>query len=430
RVGTPGRREIGHGALAERALEMVLPRADRFPYTIRITSDILESNGSSSMATVCAGALALMDAGVPISQPVAGIAMGLVMEGSKYAILSDILGSEDHCGDMDFKVAGTPRGITALQMDIKCEGLTRQIMEEALAQAREGRVAILRKMLAVLRAPRAEISPHAPRLLTLTIPEDKIGAVIGPGGRTVRALQDEFSVKISIEDDGRVTVAGPDVAKVEAAYQRVKDMTAEVEVGSVYKGKVTSVKEFGAFVEILPGQEGMVHVSELAEGFVRSVTDVVRIGDEIEVKVIGIDDFGKIKLSRRALLTADDRGGERRDRGRDERGERGEREDRPERERDTGRGFRADREEARGRHGGRGVRGEARDEFAERRERGAERDRTADAAADDLDAPFEERGAEGGRDEFRPHRGRRGRGDRGNGGFRGRRSEGRRGGYR
>ena len=335
RTGTPGRREIGHGALAERAVEMVVPSALEFPYTIRITSDILESNGSSSMASVCAATLAMMDAGVPIKQPVAGIAMGLVKDGDRYAILSDILGSEDHCGDMDFKVTGTPRGITALQMDIKCEGLTREIMEEALAQAREGRIHILRKMLGVMRAPRTEISPHAPRLLTLKVPEDKIGAIIGPGGRTIRGMQDEFGVRINIEDDGQVTVAGPDVVKVEAAFQRIKDMTAEVEVGTVYKGKVTSVKEFGAFVEILPGQEGMVHVSELSDGFVRSVTDVVRIGDEIEVKVIGIDDFGKIKLSRRALLVGDAGGddrGPREDRGdRGPRGDRGERRDRGDR---------------------------------------------------------------------------------------------------
>jgi polyribonucleotide nucleotidyltransferase len=348
---------------------------------------------------------------------------------------------------MDFKVAGTPRGITALQMDIKCEGLTQEILEEALAQAQEGRIAILRKMLAVLRQPRAEISPHAPRLLTLKIPEDKIGAVIGPGGRTVRALQEEFAVKISIEDDGRVTVAGPDVAKVEAAFKRVKDMTAEVEVGSVYQGKVTSVKEFGAFVEILPGQEGMVHVSELADGFVRSVTDVVRIGDDIEVKVIGIDDFGKIKLSRRALLVGDDRGD--RDRPREDRGERdrpwhGERGDRPGRpervgrDDDRSRTQRGEREDRPARDRGEGQFEDAGGRPArDHREEGGDPEdapqhgREAAAMGQEGDAergPREDRAPRGGRgrggDDYRPHRGRRGRGDR-EGGFR-RRPEGRR----
>ncbi len=300
RIGAVGRREIGHGALAERAIERLLPPGQEFPYSIRITSEILESNGSSSMATVCGTTLALMDAGVPIKQPVAGIAMGLVMEGEQVAILSDILGTEDHAGDMDFKVAGTGRGITALQMDIKCEGLGREILERALEQARQGRLSILREMLKVMRKPRQDISPNAPRLETVQVPADKIGAVIGPGGRNVRALQEEFETRIHIADDGTVQVAGAKADKVLQCAQRIRDMTAEVQVGQTYKGRVTAIKEFGAFVEILPGQEGLCHVSELSDEFIRSVTDVVRVGDEVEVRVKEIDDFGKIKLTRRS----------------------------------------------------------------------------------------------------------------------------------
>jgi polyribonucleotide nucleotidyltransferase len=338
----PGRREIGHGALAERAIEQVLPPRDDFAYSLRVTSEVLESNGSSSMATVCGATLALMDAGVPIKQPVAGIAMGLVVEGKRVAILSDILGSEDHCGDMDFKVAGTGKGITALQMDIKCEGLQRQTLEDALEQARQGRLYLLREMLNTIRRPRETVSMHAPRLVSFPIPGDKIGSIIGPGGRTIRAMQEEFECRIAVLDTGKVEVCGADAVKVEACIARIKDMTAEIELGKVYKGRVTGLKEFGAFVEILPGQEGLVHVSELSDGFIRSVTDVVKVGDEIEVKVIDIDDFGKVKLSRRALLApredAPAGGGERRDRGeregrrdRDDREGRRDRDDRRER---------------------------------------------------------------------------------------------------
>ncbi len=369
RTGSPGRREIGHGALAERAVEQVLPTADEFAYTLRVTSEILESNGSSSMATVCGATLALMDAGVPIQQPVAGIAMGLVVEGDEIAILSDILGSEDHCGDMDFKVAGTGKGITALQMDIKCEGLTRETLQTALEQARQGRLHILRNMLTVIRKPREKVSNHAPRLESFTIPADKIGALIGPGGRTIRAMQEEFECRIAVMDEGRVEVCGPDGPKVEACIQRIQDMTAEVELDKVYKGRVTSVKEFGAFVEILPGQEGLVHVSELSNTFIRSVTDAVSVGDEIEVKVIDIDDFGKVKLSRRALLPAaeegereggDDRPRGRRDREGRDRDDRRDRDERRGRDRDD-RGRGRDRDD-RGRDDrGRG-RGPRRDE--------------------------------------------------------------------
>src|SRR5262245_8014642 len=304
----PGRREIGHGALAERGLECVLPTREEFPYTIRITSEILESNGSSSMASVCAGTLAMMDAGVPIKQPVAGIAMGLVMEGKRYSILTDILGSEDGCGDMDFKVVGTGRGITALQMDIKCDGLTREIMAEALEQARVGRKHILGVMLETLRRPRQELSPNAPRLESLQIPTEKIGLVIGPGGKNIRQLQETFECKISIEDGGLCTITGLNAEKVKACVEHVRAMTREVEFGNTYEGRVTAIKEFGAFVEILPGQEGLVHVSELSDGFIRAVTDVVRIGDTLKVKVIAIDDFGKVKLSHKAVLLAE-RGG-------------------------------------------------------------------------------------------------------------------------
>ncbi|MEQ1632378.1 MAG: polyribonucleotide nucleotidyltransferase, partial [Planctomycetota bacterium] len=305
RTGSPGRREIGHGALAERGVEPVLPAREEFPYTIRITSEILESNGSSSMATACAATLAMMDAGVPIKQPVAGVAMGLVMEGKKYAILSDILGSEDACGDMDFKVVGTGRGITALQMDIKCDGLTREILKQALEQARQGRLHVLREMLKTLREPRSQLSPNAPRLESLTVPQEKIGMIIGPAGKNIRGMQEQFEVRISIEDGGLCTVTGVNADKVLACVEHIKAMTAEVGVGQIYEGRVSAIKEFGAFVEILPGQEGLVHVSELSDGFIKSVTDVVRIGDTLKVKVIGIDDFGKIKLSRKAVILAE-----------------------------------------------------------------------------------------------------------------------------
>lgn len=302
RMLAPGRREIGHGALAERGLESLLPTKEDFPYTIRINSEIMESNGSSSMATACAGTLAMMDAGVPIKQPVAGIAMGLVMEGKNYSILSDILGSEDGCGDMDFKVIGTGRGITALQMDIKCEGLTTEILAEALDQAKEGRLHILREMLKALRAPRQKLSPNAPRLESVQVPPDKIGLIIGPGGKNIRSMQETYECKISIEDSGMCTVTGVNGEKVDLAVNHIRAMTAEIEMGTTYEGTVTAIKEFGAFVEILPGQEGLVHVSELSNEFIRAVTDVVRIGDTIKVKVIAIDDFGKVKLSRKALL--------------------------------------------------------------------------------------------------------------------------------
>ena len=301
-VRGPGRREIGHGMLAERALQAVLPEEGEFPYTIRIVSDIMESNGSSSMASVCGGTLSLMDAGVPIRDPVAGIAMGLVKEGDQIRILSDIQGAEDHYGDMDFKVAGTQHGVTALQMDIKVTGIDRPIMAAALEQAREGRMEILRAMLGAIAEPRESISEHAPRLVQLSIPADKIGMVIGPGGKTIRALQEETETRIAIDDDGTVTISSTEPGASDKAADVIRQMTEEVEVGKTYLGKVVAIKDFGAFVEVLPGQDGLVHISELSDGYVSKVEDVCSIGQEMMVKVISIDDQNRVKLSRKAAL--------------------------------------------------------------------------------------------------------------------------------
>jgi polyribonucleotide nucleotidyltransferase len=301
----PGRREIGHGMLAERALATVLPPREKFPYTIRLVSEILESNGSSSMASVCGGCLSLMLAGVPISQPVAGIAMGLVTDGDRYAVLSDIAGSEDHNGDMDFKVAGSGIGITALQMDIKISGVTREMLEKALAQAKEGRRLILRKMLEAVKLPRAEVSRYAPAMEMIRIPSDRIGYLIGPGGKNIKGLQETYKVRIAIiSDEGEVSVSGLDREKVNQCLEVIRAMTETPRIGARYKGTVKSTKDFGAFVEILPGTEGMVHISELAEGYVNRVEDVVKVGDEIEVVVIHVDDRGKIKLSHRQALAS------------------------------------------------------------------------------------------------------------------------------
>ena len=298
----PKRREIGHGALAERSLEPVLPDQSRFPYTIRVVSDVTESNGSSSMATVCGGTLALMDAAVPIRRPVAGIAMGLIKEGSEYAILSDIQGAEDHEGDMDFKIAGTQLGVTGVQMDIKVKGITLEIMKEALEQARRGRLAILRKMLHALDRPRERISPWAPKLVQVKVPPDKIGALIGPGGRVIRKIQEDTGTQIEIDDAASTaTIAGGPDAKIDEAVAIVRSLTEEVEIGKTYRGRVVSVKDFGAFVEILPGQEGLCHVSELSDEYVRNVGDVVRVGDQIDVKVLDIDGQDRIRLSKRAV---------------------------------------------------------------------------------------------------------------------------------
>jgi polyribonucleotide nucleotidyltransferase len=301
RFGSPGRREIGHGALARRALEGVLPDDTTFPYTIRIVSDITESNGSSSMASVCGGALALMDAGVPLKSAVAGVAMGLVMEGNKYAILTDIAGAEDHYGDMDFKVAGTHEGITALQMDIKITGVNAQIMAEALEQAKKGRLYILGLMEKALAEPRTEISPFAPRIIKIKINPDKIRDVIGPGGKVIRALVEETGAKINVEDDGTVSIATADGAAAEAAVNRIKGLTAEAEIGATYVGTVSRIVDFGAFVEIFPGTDGLLHISEIADRRVRDVRDELREGQQIMVKCIG-KEGNKIKLSRKAVL--------------------------------------------------------------------------------------------------------------------------------
>ncbi len=298
----PGRREIGHGALAERAIKPLVPDDDLFPYTIRIVSDILESNGSSSMATVCGGSLALMDAGVPIKKAVAGVAMGLVIENDSYAILTDILGLEDHLGDMDFKVTGTRDGITAFQMDVKVHGISRRIMEQALEQARRARLKILDIMGSTIASPRKELSPYAPKIVQIKIPVDKIREVIGPGGKMIRHIQEETGAKIDIEDDGTVKIASVDQAGGEKALEMIEKITAEPEVGKTYKGVVRSIVNFGAFVEILPGKDGLLHISEIEKKRVNKVEDVLRLGQEIEVKVIGIDREGKIRLSRKVLL--------------------------------------------------------------------------------------------------------------------------------
>jgi polyribonucleotide nucleotidyltransferase len=304
----PGRREIGHGALAERALAPMMPTEEKFPYTVRVVSDILESNGSSSMASVCGGSLSMMDAGVPLKAPVAGVAMGLVMneENGKYAVLTDIAGAEDHYGDMDFKVAGTGEGITALQMDIKVSGVTMEVMRKALAQAREGRLFILRKMQETLSVSRANVSAHAPRIVTIRIPVDKIRDVIGPGGKMIRSIIERTGVKIDVEDDGRVNVASADEASAAKAIGIIQELTATPELNKTYIGKVQRITDFGAFVEIMPGLDGLLHVSEIAHYRVKDVRDELKEGDQVMVKVINIDPSGKIRLSRKALLTPEE----------------------------------------------------------------------------------------------------------------------------
>ena len=299
------RREIGHGALAERALQPLLPQYEDFPYTLRVVSEILESNGSSSMATVCGGSLALMDAGVPMKAPCAGVAMGLIKEGSKVAILTDILGSEDHLGDMDFKVAGTEKGITSIQMDIKIEGLELKIMEQALEKARKGRLHILKEMAKVLPTARPDLSKYAPRIFTMQIKPDKIGDVIGPKGKTIRGIQDATGAKISIEDSGVVTISAVGGEAGEKARAMVAAITTEPEVGRTYEGPVKSTTAFGAFVEILPGVEGLLHISELQHGRTEKTEDVVKKGDIVQVKLLEVDERGRMKLSRKALLPKD-----------------------------------------------------------------------------------------------------------------------------
>ena len=302
RFGTAGRREIGHGALAHRAISAVLPSKEAFPYTIRVVSEILESNGSSSMATVCGASMSLMDAGVPLAAPVAGIAMGLVKEGDKVGILTDIMGTEDHYGDMDFKVAGTEKGITALQMDIKIGGVSVDIMRQALAQAREARIHVLGKMAETIKAPKATLSEFAPRFVTIKIRPEKIREIIGPGGKVIRGIQEKTGAKIDVEDDGKVTVFSSSAEKAQQTIDIIQDICREAELDRIYLGKVKSIKEFGAFVEIMQGTEGLLHISQIAETRIRAVSDVLTEGDEVLVKVIEIDGNGKIRLSRKQAL--------------------------------------------------------------------------------------------------------------------------------
>lgn len=298
----PGRREFGHGALAERSVKPVLPDPDDFPYTVRIISDILESNGSSSMASVCGATLGLMAAGVPISNPVAGISVGLVKEEDRWVLLTDIIGDEDHFGDMDFKIAGTQNGVTGIQLDLKIKGISAEIIAATLAQSRRARIEILRKMLSTISRPRDDISVWAPRILRMRIDPEKIGLLIGPGGKTIRAIQDGTGASLDVEDDGTVTIASASAEAAQAAKAQVEALTASVEVGRIYDGRVTSVKDFGAFVEIIPGKDGLCHISELSEEYVSSVADVCKVGDRMRVKVIAIDDQDRVKLSRRAAM--------------------------------------------------------------------------------------------------------------------------------
>ena len=307
RAGSPGRREIGHGALGERALKQVIPSPEDFPYTIRLVSEVLESNGSSSQASICAGPLALMAAGVPIKAPVAGIAMGLISDGTNYTVLTDIQGLEDHLGDMDFKVAGTKDGITALQMDIKIQGITEQILREALTQAKKARFEILEELTSTIAEPRKELSPYAPKIEMISIHPDKIKVVIGRGGETINAIIDETGVKIDIDQEGHVSIASTDAAMIQRAKEIIEDLTREIEVGQVYEGTVRRIEKFGAFVEIAKGKDGLVHISELAHERVGKVEDVLALGDKVTVKVIEIDGQGRINLSRKALLPKEDK---------------------------------------------------------------------------------------------------------------------------
>jgi polyribonucleotide nucleotidyltransferase len=298
----PGRREIGHGALAERAVQPVIPPHETFPYTVRIVSDIMESNGSSSMATVCGSSLALMDAGVPIKAPVAGIAMGLIEQDGQVAILSDILGLEDHLGDMDFKVAGTAQGITAIQMDIKTIGVSHEIMGQALEQARQGRLHILQCMEAILKAPRSQLSSYAPRIITMKVHKDKVREVIGPGGKTIRGIIDATGVTIDVQDDGTIKIASADEAAAQAAVGMVQELTQEAEIGRTYQGKVRKIMDFGAFVEIFPGTDGLLHISQISDKRVNKVSDELKEGDHILVKVLDVDQNGRIKLSHKEAV--------------------------------------------------------------------------------------------------------------------------------
>jgi polyribonucleotide nucleotidyltransferase len=376
RFGAPGRREVGHGKLAWRALRPMLPTIEEFPYTIRVLSDITESNGSSSMATVCGGSLSMMDAGVPLKRPVSGIAMGLILEGKDFAVISDILGDEDHLGDMDFKVAGTSEGITSLQMDIKIAGITEEIMKTALAQAKEGRAHILGEMAKALDHTREELSAHAPRIESMSIPKDKIREVIGTGGKVIREIVAETGAKVDIDDDGTIKISSSDLSQIEAARQWIRGIVAEPEVGTIYTGKVASVVDFGAFVTFMPGKDGLVHVSEIKNERVENVRDVLSEGQEVKVKLLEVDQRGKVRLSMRLV---DQETGEelpdtrppREPREGGDRGPRGDRGDRGRPGRDRGgRGDRGPRRD----HGDRGGRDD-RGPRGDRGDRGPRRDR-------------------------------------------------------
>ncbi len=308
RLGAVSRREIGHGNLAERSLQAVLPSPEKFPYTIRLVSDIMESNGSSSMASVCGGTLALMDAGVPIKHPVAGISVGMVHDGDRYKLLVDILGEEDHFGDMDFKVSGTQVGITAVQLDLKARSISQKQIVETLELARSARMKILKDMLSAIRQPRAEISSYAPRLLTIKVAQDKIGKIIGPGGKGIKAIEANTGAKLDIQDDGTVYISSVNAAGAQSAYEMVEQIAEGVRVGKIYTGRVTSIKDFGAFVEVTPGQDGLCHISELSDDYVQRVTDVCNVGDIVKVKVILVDDTGRIKLSRKQAMIEERQG--------------------------------------------------------------------------------------------------------------------------
>src|SRR5947209_1795207 len=385
RFGAPGRREVGHGKLAWRALHPMLPSAEDFPYTIRVLSDITESNGSSSMATVCGGSLALMDAGVPLKRPVAGIAMGLILEGKDFAVISDILGDEDHLGDMDFKVAGTSEGVTSLQMDIKVAGITEEIMKTALAQAKDGRAHILGEMAKALGESRHELSAHAPRIETMQIPKDKIREVIGTGGKVIREIVAETGAKVDIDDDGTIKISSSDLSQIEAARQWIRGIVAEPEPGTVYTGKVASIVDFGAFVTFMPGKDGLVHVSEIKNERVENVRDVLSEGQEVKVKLLEVDPRGKVRLSMRLVdqETGEELLDTRPPREPREGGDRGPRGDRPRGGggRDPDRG---PRREGGGRDGGRGG-DRDRGPRGDRGDRGPRRERGG--------------GGEGGRDE-------------------------------
>ncbi|MFL6854785.1 MAG: polyribonucleotide nucleotidyltransferase [Sphingomicrobium sp.] len=370
RFGAPGRREVGHGKLAWRALHPMLPSVEEFPYTIRVLSDITESNGSSSMATVCGGSLALMDAGVPLKRPVAGIAMGLILEGKDFAVISDILGDEDHLGDMDFKVAGTTDGITSLQMDIKVAGITEEIMKTALAQAKDGRAHILGKMNEALGEVRSELSAHAPRIETMQIPKDKIREVIGTGGKVIREIVAETGAKVDIDDDGTIKIASSDLSQIEAARNWIRGIVAEPEVGTIYTGKVASIVDFGAFVTFMPGKDGLVHVSEIKNERVENVRDVLSEGQEVKVKLLEVDQRGKVRLSMRLVdqETGEELPDTRPPREPREGGDRGPRGDRGDRGR-HGRGGGPDARGPRRDRGERGPRGEGRGDRGPRRER-------------------------------------------------------------